>query len=703
MGYFARECRAPRSQDRGRRENYKQGSKEEELAPKALMAIDEVGRDWSYMANEEENHALVADEEALTKFALMAKSRSSSKNEVEARLVKFKTQEIKFCEKIRGLEFDVESKNNKNEYLMNELKQIKKEKDGLDRKLTGFESASKDLDTLLGSQRSDKNKEGLGYSVGNSQNNIDDKGYWDSGCSRHMTGNISYLSDYEPYDGGYTIMATSTTEAKYVAAASGCEQVLWIQNQMMDYGHHFIRDCYEKKLINVDHIHTNDNVADLLTKPFDVGRLSKPLEALSKGITSSILLFRNLSSLAVEKYSGSGNFFTGSGNDLSILFPIWYLKDSLIALTAFADADHASCQDTRYSTSGSLQQTEMASKINAQDLEISSLKARIKLLEDKDKGSAELSGYDASIKGRSIEIEEEAGVEKSTERGSNDTEELVNVLTYIDAANILTSGVVDVSVPPVAGVSTVGVPTASGLFPTVSAVFTTISVVTPYSRRPREISAKEKGKEKMVESDTPKKKKLQEQIDIQLLETTSGIRATRIAQSKALSPAADKPASLLRDDSQREAFPTVTSLDAGQDRENIIKTSVLPHESTPRVTSLNADKGTQDLEIYSLKARIKLLEDNDRGSAEPSGDDAPIKGRSIEIGEEVRVKRSTELRSNDTEEMVNVLTSMDAANILTSEVAAVSVPPVARILTVGVPTVSGLVPTVSAILTTASV
>nr|GEY19059.1 hypothetical protein [Tanacetum cinerariifolium] len=33
--------------------------------------------------------------------------------------------------------------------------------------------------------------------------NNDDKGYWDSGCSRYMTGNISYLSDYEPYDGGY--------------------------------------------------------------------------------------------------------------------------------------------------------------------------------------------------------------------------------------------------------------------------------------------------------------------------------------------------------------------------------------------------------------------------------------------------------------------------------------------------------------------
>nr|GEV05944.1 hypothetical protein [Tanacetum cinerariifolium] len=39
--------------------------------------------------------------------------------------------------------------------------------------------------------------------AGNPQNNINDKGHWDSGCSRHMTGNISYLSEYEPYDGGY--------------------------------------------------------------------------------------------------------------------------------------------------------------------------------------------------------------------------------------------------------------------------------------------------------------------------------------------------------------------------------------------------------------------------------------------------------------------------------------------------------------------
>ncbi|GJR81056.1 hypothetical protein Tco_0151841 [Tanacetum coccineum] len=104
-----------------------------------------------------------------------------------------------------------------------------------------------------------------------------------------------------------TIVAISSTEAEYVAAASCCAQVLWMQNQLLDYGfnfmnteihidnesticivrnpvlhsktkhiqirHHFIRDCYEQRLINVVKVHTDDNVADLLTKGFDLARL----------------------------------------------------------------------------------------------------------------------------------------------------------------------------------------------------------------------------------------------------------------------------------------------------------------------------------------------------------------------------------------------------------------------------------------------
>nr|GEU96432.1 reverse transcriptase domain-containing protein [Tanacetum cinerariifolium] len=48
-------------------------------APKALMAIDGVGWDWSYMENDEEDHALVADKEAPTEFALMTNTSSESK------------------------------------------------------------------------------------------------------------------------------------------------------------------------------------------------------------------------------------------------------------------------------------------------------------------------------------------------------------------------------------------------------------------------------------------------------------------------------------------------------------------------------------------------------------------------------------------------------------------------------------------------
>nr|GFC51073.1 hypothetical protein [Tanacetum cinerariifolium] len=70
---------------------------------------------------------------------------------------------------------------------------------------------------------------------------------------------------------------------------------------------------------------------------------------------------------------------------------------------------------------------------------------------------------------------------------------MVNVLSAMEAANILTSEVTAVSVSPVAAATTVGVPTVSGLVPTIN-----------------------KGKEKVMESDVPKKKKLQEHIDAQV-------------------------------------------------------------------------------------------------------------------------------------------------------------------------------------------
>nr|GFC46601.1 hypothetical protein [Tanacetum cinerariifolium] len=119
------------------------------------------------------------------------------------------------------------------------------------------------------------------------------------------------------------------------------------------------------------------------------------------------------------------------------------------------------------------------------EVEINRLKERVKNLEDQKGVIGDKSGDDASIKGRSTN-EGEA----PAERISNDSEEIARVLTCMDAATVL------------AGET--NVPTGSGSIPT--AVGPTAS---PIVRR-------RNGKEIMVESDTLKKKKLQEQIDAQM-------------------------------------------------------------------------------------------------------------------------------------------------------------------------------------------
>ncbi|GJU03752.1 putative ribonuclease H-like domain-containing protein [Tanacetum coccineum] len=69
-----------------------------------------------------------------------------------------------------------------------------------------------------------------------------------------------------------TIVATSTTEAEYVATASFKNLVFHSKTKHIEIRHHFIRDLSEKKLIQMIKIHTDHNVVDLLPKAFDVGR-----------------------------------------------------------------------------------------------------------------------------------------------------------------------------------------------------------------------------------------------------------------------------------------------------------------------------------------------------------------------------------------------------------------------------------------------
>nr|GEV30030.1 hypothetical protein [Tanacetum cinerariifolium] len=111
------------------------------------------------------------------------------------------------------------------------------------------------------------------------------------------------------------------------------------------------------------------------------------------------------------------------------------------------------------------------------------------------------------IKGRNLDEREAAA-----ERVSDDTEKMATVLTSMDATTVLASGVAKVPTSSgsiyTAGPPVAEVPTGSDVVPTAGLIFATATVVTPHTRR--------KGKETMVESETPKKKKVQEQIDAQV-------------------------------------------------------------------------------------------------------------------------------------------------------------------------------------------
>ena len=98
-------------------------------------------------------------------------------------------------------------------------------------------------------------------------------------------------------------VSLSTAEAEYIAAGSCCAQLLWMTQTLKDYGiyvkhvpllcdnesaikiahnpvqhsrtkhievrHHFIRDHVAKGDINLKHVRTNKQLADIFTKPLD--------------------------------------------------------------------------------------------------------------------------------------------------------------------------------------------------------------------------------------------------------------------------------------------------------------------------------------------------------------------------------------------------------------------------------------------------
>ncbi|GJT75907.1 putative ribonuclease H-like domain-containing protein [Tanacetum coccineum] len=242
-GHFARECRAPRNQDNKNKESSRRSVPVETSTSTSLVSCDGLGGyDWSDQAEEGPN------------YALMAYSSSSSDSEVsnDSNCLKSCMETVKLLKSqndqlLRDLEKSSLMVLGYKTELRKKLEKLQKEKDSIQFNVDKFENASKSLNKLIECQIVDNCKKGLGYenynavpppytgnfmpptpnlsftgldefvnkpvvenrksdeevSKGNPQIDLQDQGVIDSGCSRHMTGNMSYLIDYKEIDRGY--------------------------------------------------------------------------------------------------------------------------------------------------------------------------------------------------------------------------------------------------------------------------------------------------------------------------------------------------------------------------------------------------------------------------------------------------------------------------------------------------------------------
>ncbi|XP_065633621.1 secreted RxLR effector protein 161-like [Quercus suber] len=151
-----------------------------------------------------------------------------------------------------------------------------------------------------------------GYSNADWAGCIDDRKSTSSGCFYLENNLVSWMSKKQ------NLVSLSTAKAEYIAAASCCAQLLWMKKLLHDYGitqdtmcvfcdntsainlsknpvqhlkskhieirYHFIRDFVEEKTLYLEFINTENQKADIFTKPLDGPKFESLCKTIDVGI-----------------------------------------------------------------------------------------------------------------------------------------------------------------------------------------------------------------------------------------------------------------------------------------------------------------------------------------------------------------------------------------------------------------------------------
>nr|GEX12383.1 ribonuclease H-like domain-containing protein [Tanacetum cinerariifolium] len=281
MGHFTRKYRGTRNHDSRCRnqESSRRIVNVEETSSKAMVAIDGVGFDWSYMAEDEvpTNMAFMAslDSESLDKLIgshITDKSKKGlgyvSYNAVppphtgrfsppkldlshtglpefvEPSVESYEVKSSKVVTKAFCLEKSKTVRESNDEPLIKECESEREDEVEsplrIERKT--IKPSVGNVEVVKPNQQEKPTRKPIKYakmsfdhlqagcnyhqreSMGHPQKELEDEGYVDSGCSRHMTGNMSYLIDFKEFDEGYVAFEGGAKGEKITNVLQMCDK-----------------------------------------------------------------------------------------------------------------------------------------------------------------------------------------------------------------------------------------------------------------------------------------------------------------------------------------------------------------------------------------------------------------------------------------------------------------------------------------------